>query len=594
MDKNTIIAIGLSCLVLVGSLFIQTKFIMPKQVAKAEAQAAEEQIKQEEKQARIEEEQKLISSAFSEQENTDLKEENIVVETSKIKAVLTNKGGDVISYKLVNHKDKETGEGVEMVKNITSSNRAFALSFGNADNPTINELFNFKKQDDYTYLFYRDFEVKDQNGNPHKITLGKRYTFKEDDYMFKMEISVLNKDGELIDFNGASYSLRTSPQIGPSYDKKNRYEVRQMLSLSGTKKNRKNIADKYYNIAYDWAGIGGKYFALLVKPASPETMKQSVATVVKGDHGEMNSQLYLSRLPVSQGAVNDVYYVYIGPRQESELIKYNDQNKNAWGLINTKLNYALQTSGFLSPIEIAMKWSLERIQRIVKNWGVAIIILTILLKIILFPIGKNAAMGSIKMQELQPKIKEIQAKYGNDQQKQGMEMQKLYKKAGYNPMSGCLPMVIQMFILFALYNVFNNHFDFRGAGFISGWIDDLSVGDSILSWNKEIPFISGFTMNNLRILPFVYTASQLLNGKITQFGNPATGNNSQMKFMTYGMPLMFFFLFYNVPSGLLLYWTVSNILQIGQQIVINRIMKTKRAELAAKNASKNSRKVTKK
>ena len=148
-------------------------------------------------------------------------------------------------------------------------------------------------------------------------------------------------------------------------------------------------------------------------------------------------------------------------------------------------------------------------------------------------------------------------------------------------MSGCLPMIIQMFILFALYNVFNNYFEFRGASFISGWIDDLSTGDSIWTWNKNIFLISSFTMNNLRILPFVYTGSQLLNGKITQFGNAGGTTQAQMKFMIYGMPIMFFFLFYNVPSGLLLYWTVSNILQIGQQLIINSVMKKKRSEIAA-------------
>ena len=178
-------------------------------------------------------------------------------------------------------------------------------------------------------------------------------------------------------------------------------------------------------------------------------------------------------------------------------------------------------------------------------------------------------------------MQELQSKYANDRQKLGMEMQKLYKEAGYNPMSGCLPMIIQMFILFALYNVFNNYFEFRGASFISGWIDDLSTGDSIWTWNKNIFLISSFTMNNLRILPFVYTGSQLLNGKITQFGNAGGTTQAQMKFMIYGMPIMFFFLFYNVPSGLLLYWTVSNILQIGQQLIINSVMKKKRSEIAA-------------
>ena len=160
-------------------------------------------------------------------------------------------------------------------------------------------------------------------------------------------------------------------------------------------------------------------------------------------------------------------------------------------------------------------------------------------------------------------------------------MGKLYKEAGYNPASGCLPMVLQMMVLFALYNVFNNHFEFRGASFIRGWIDDLSVGDCLFSWEKQIPLISQFTMNTFRLLPFIYTGSQLLNGLITQYGNAAGASQGSMKFMMYGMPLMFFFLFYNVPSGLLLYWTVSNILQIGQQVIINKMTARKRQELEA-------------
>ena len=176
----------------------------------------------------------------------------------------------------------------------------------------------------------------------------------------------------------------------------------------------------------------------------------------------------------------------------------------------------------------------------------------------------------------------IQEKYKNDQQKLSQETAKLYKEAGYNPASGCLPMILQMIILISVYNMFNNHFEFRGASFIAGWIDDLSVGDRIFSWDAQIPVISSFTQNTLRLLPFIYTGSQLINGKITQYGGAGAGNSqtqSTMWFMMYGMPILFFFMFYNVPSGLLLYWTTSNILQIGQQIVINSVMKKKRAEL---------------
>ena len=177
-------------------------------------------------------------------------------------------------------------------------------------------------------------------------------------------------------------------------------------------------------------------------------------------------------------------------------------------------------------------------------------------------------------------MKALQDKYKNDQQKLQQETSKLYQQAGYNPASGCLPMLFQFLILFAMYNLFNNYFEFRGAMFIPGWIPDLSTGDSVFTWEKNIVFLSSMTGNHLRLLPVIYVATQLLSGKITQYGQAAAPGQSQatMKFMMYGMPLMFFFIFYNAPSGLLLYWLTSNILQIFQQLIINKMMKDKRAE----------------
>ena len=152
-------------------------------------------------------------------------------------------------------------------------------------------------------------------------------------------------------------------------------------------------------------------------------------------------------------------------------------------------------------------------------------------------------------------------------------MAKIYKESGYNPMRGCLPMGVQFLILFAMYNLFNNYFEFRGASFIPGWISDLSSGDSIHTFKFTLPFLG----NQLRILPIIYLISQLLFGKITQNGGTAAAGSTQaqMNMMMYGMPIVFFFLFYNAPSGLLLYWTVSNLLQMGQQLVINNMMKEK-------------------
>ena len=179
------------------------------------------------------------------------------------------------------------------------------------------------------------------------------------------------------------------------------------------------------------------------------------------------------------------------------------------------------------------------------------------------------------MKQIQPKVDEIQAKYKDQPEKLNAELTKLYKEENYNPLSGCLPLLIQFPILIAMYNLFNNYFEFRGAMFIPGWIPDLSVGDSIVALDFNIPFLG----NHIRILPVIYLISQLLFGKLTQT-NTATGSSAtQMKIMMYGMPIFFFFILYNAPSGLILYWTVSNILQLVQQLIINKMVAAKEAEM---------------
>jgi YidC/Oxa1 family membrane protein insertase len=143
-------------------------------------------------------------------------------------------------------------------------------------------------------------------------------------------------------------------------------------------------------------------------------------------------------------------------------------------------------------------------------------------------------------------------------------------------------MLLQIPIFFAMYNLFNNHFDLRGAMFIPGWIPDLSLPESI--WNFPADFrLPMLGWNALRLLPFIYVGSQLLYGKVTQ--TPDQQNNNQMKMMLYVMPLVFFFILYNVPSGLLIYWIFSNLLTMVQQLSINKYLAPKRAAQAAAAAA---------
>ena len=215
----------------------------------------------------------------------------------------------------------------------------------------------------------------------------------------------------------------------------------------------------------------------------------------------------------------------------------------------------------------------------------AIIVLTALLKFAMFPLTKKTALGTAKMQRIQPQMQALQTKYKDNPQKMQQETMKLYKEIGYNPMADCLPMLFTFVILYAMYRLFNNYFEFRGALFIPGWIPDLSKGDSVATLSFNLPFNFG---NQVRLLPIIYVVSQILFSKITQNGGTASANQTQMKMMMYGMPLIFFFIFYNAPAGLLIYWIVSNVIQLAQQLVINHTIRNRQPVVVAK--AKNGKK----
>ena len=512
------------------------------------------------------------------QTKEELSEETVIINTKKAEIVLTNKGGDIISYKLMDHLDMDTDTGVQLSDNITSLNRTCALSFGNVDSKIVNDLFTTEKIDNYTYLFKKNVTV-----NGKKVTVGKKYTFKPGEYVFKLEILMHTADNNGVNFDGTAYTIRTSPQLGPRYNpKQNRYENRQFVTYNGNKYKRTILANgqfKRNDKDSIWTGIAGKYFIELMIPNAPETINATYysSKLETGDFA--NSQAFAERRAFSGSDIQDTYYMYFGPRDDKELKRYNIAENNGWGLGGKKLTEALQTSGWLNWLETILKWIMKILFKVIPNWGATIIVMTLLLKIVMFPLSKKQSLGTLKMQELQPKMQVLQEKYKNDQQKLQMETQKLYQEAGYNPVSGCLPMIFQFLILISMYNLFNNYFEFRGALFIPNWIPDLSTGDSVYTLKFDIPLLG----NQIRILPVIYVASQLLSGKITQYGQSGAGQSqATMKFMMYGMPFLFFFMFYNAPAGLLLYWLTSNIWQVGQQFVINKIVAAKKAESANK------------
>ncbi len=598
MDKNTIWAIVLSSLVLFASFFIQSKFFskpQPAENTEVQSQTLQNTANTPSAVNAVQGSDSIAlqsdsGEGASEGEDADteevLEEREYVIETKTIKVRFTNRGGDIIGYELKDHSDG--GTPVQMAENISPTNRAFALAFGGAANAIVNDLFNAKIIDDRTIGFYKKFSVTNSTGGQDSFTLVKQYTFDPEEYVFKLDITIdgaKNMNG--LAFGDAAYTLRSSPQIGPYYNPKvDRYERRTFIFYTKEKVKKLNLSNgqvKVYDKGFSWAGIAGKYFVQQVVPlASSAIQSASYSTKNEVDNFQ-DAQLLLVRAPVSGSFVQDSYYVYMGPKVEKNLGIYNNAAENNWKLSNLKLDEALG-SGWLSWLETFLKFLMEFFYKLIPNWGVSIILMTILLKVAMFPLTKKSSVSTLKMQELQPRIKEIQDKYKNNPEKMNAEMGKFYKEAGYNPLSGCLPLLIQFPLIFAMFNLFNNYFEFRGAMFIPGWIPDLSVGDSIYIFPPTIPLIGG---SALRLLPIIYVASQLLFTKITQTASAnAAGGGNSMKLMMYGMPLFFFFMFYNAPAGLLLYWTVSNFLQLIQQMFINKIMHAKRVEMGLAEETK--------
>ncbi len=583
MDKNTIWAIVLSTVVIIASYLILPKFFPGLNPAFGR-QAANTQTEEVAEPQELNLESSVISEtseneAFADSEAEEegqpaLVEQKYTIRTDKVEAVFTNKGGDIISYKLLDHKDMDTDDFVQISDNVNSKNRTCAIAFGKADAKIIDEIFN-TETDGKSITF-----TKTMNVNGKKTTLRKVYSFMDGEYVFKLDVLIHTSDSNGLDIGGTAYTIRTSPQIGPHFNpKQNRYERREFIAYNGNKYKKIMLSNgqfKEYDKDFIWSGIAGKYFVELLIPSAAENVKTSWYSSKIEINDYANAQAFVERTAFSGSDINDTYYMYFGPRNDKDLKRYNVAENNGWNLGGKKVTQALQTSGWLNWLEKILKVVLEFLNKLVHNWGLSIIIMTILLKILMFPLSKKQSMGSLKMQDLQPKLKALQEKYKNDQQKLQQETSKLYQQAGYNPASGCLPMLFQFLVLFAMYNLFNNYFEFRGAMFIPHWIPDLSTGDVVKTFNFNIPLIG----NQLRLLPVIYVATQLLSGKITQYGQTAAPGQSQatMKFMMYGMPLMFFFLFYNAPSGLLLYWLTSNVLQIFQQLLINKMMREKRAE----------------
>ena len=565
MDRRTLIAVGLSVVVIVGSLLIQT-FLFPTPddalgLGSAPAPAGDSGAAGTATAATADVFAPIASTVTASGEDTPVGSRLITKETDLFSLVFSTAGGDLTSMRLKQHHDVD-GTDVELVLR-PEQHHFFSIAFGSFRTQPVAAVFSFQEIDNFTWRFSRELLAPD--GVP--FTLTKTYTFPPNSYLFELEIQIENSANELpgLDFHGSAYTLAIGPQIGPPYESLDgRNEFRNFRNYEeGKARNQKMRREPVLAATkrVTWTAITGKYFSVIAVPDA--TLYTITYDSRKDPELEQRSALYFSRPLITSSKNVDTFRFYAGPLKREILSRYNDPAHDPFGIGNYHFEEAARTNPIIGWLANILRFFLDFFYRLIPNYGVAIILLTVLIKILFFPLTQKSFESTSKMSMLSPKIEELKKKHQGKPEKLNQEMMALYRKEGVNPIGGCLPLLLQMPIFFALFELLNNAFDLRGAPFIAPWIGDLSAPESFLPFGFTIPLLN---WDELRILPFVMLGTTLLQSRISQ--NPGA-MQPQMKMMMYAMPIFFFFILYSMPSGLVIYWTMQNVLQIAQQLYIN-------------------------
>ncbi|MBI5684839.1 MAG: membrane protein insertase YidC [Verrucomicrobia bacterium] len=374
-----------------------------------------------------------------------------------------------------------------------------------------------------------------------------------DDYTLTCRVRTENLNKQAVETPAFGVAVGTAAQLDaqddPTYVNADHWEG--ALSLTGRAKATYTLAssmsqDVFATADVKWAAVKNRYFALVMTPKEPTggfhaqkvelpralTPEASAAPI--GAH----AWLLMGSAKVDAGAsVTREFQLYAGPKEYKRLAALGNKQEE------------VMEFGWFGRIAEALLWSLTTIYKVIPNYGIAIIIITIVIKLLFWPIQAMSTRSMKRMQELQPLIAKLKEKYPDEPQRQQQEMMKLYKEHKVNPMGGCLPLLAQIPVFIALYNMLRTVIELRGAKFL--WINDLSLPDTIFT-------VAGLPINPL---PVVMCATTLWQQKLTPTANV---DPTQQKMMML-MPLMFVFMFYSMSSGLVLYWTVQNLLSILQQ-----------------------------
>lgn len=497
-------------------------------------------------------------------------EQTFTLDTRKYRIVWSNRGGVPLSWKLKEHRDT-SNQPLEMIPQVADPVRPFVLvdDKGRPIEELNDRLFVFRESSDGRRSRTLEFEYADDS-----VRIVKRFEFQPERYDFRLSVLVQTRQDKL---------PRMYLIWGPGLENTDPRERKAMgwsfrpvqgIYYDSDDHNVKNKKDTFEILSdgpFRWVGVHSNFF--LATFVGDDRPIEEVLFAVKplgsyfavseknGENGQPNFKDYQPLLMIAGVPVpadqSVTFHVFVGPKDIDELTR-----------VDATLSEAIQYGffGFFSrSLLVVLKFCY---QHIYPNYGLAIILVTILLRILLWPLSHKMFINSERMKAIQPKIKQINEKYKkiplNDPRRKKMneELMKVYSEHGVNPLSGCLPMLVQLPILFGFYRLLSVAIELRGAPFIL-WIKDLSRPDPYL------------------ITPILMGISMILQQKLS----PTTVDPKQQR-LTYIFSVVFTFMFANAQSGLVLYWLFNNVLSILQQQFYHRYLLNKAPEKPVRNKKK--------
>ncbi|MBI2557165.1 MAG: membrane protein insertase YidC [Planctomycetes bacterium] len=541
MDRKALIAIIICGVVMLLYYPFILPMFSPKKTKPAE-EIKEEVVSEKHADLKAEAEQQplLKPSTQTIQPRIELPLQEVTIENELLKMVWTNEGAALKSIQLKQFKDAEAKDILELLKDVTTEYLPLAID-------TFVQKTNFQRQR-YNILEHSDNKIVFTTKLEEGITIIKTIDLPSHKYNINMDIALENTtDTEVsLSYNVIASSMITHEGV-PSTD---------MAAVAGV-----DVGNNRTKLVH----TAPKEFPSRNEPLSSDSVASINAQAFdvmgalsneKADTGDFMVSVLTNKFRISaHQSVKHRYLYFTGPKKEEVLEQYDTLE-------------ALLSYGWLTSISKILLAFLNAVHRVIPNYGISIIILTIIIKAILFPLTRKSQVSMFRMQQLQPMISQLKEKYKHDKQRMGKEQMLLFKKHGANPMSGCLPMLLQLPVFFALFRTLQLSFEMRQAPFMF-WINDLSRPDTLLNLPFTIPFLG----SGLNILPLIMTVASFAQMKLTPKAPAADAQaQAQQKMMSF-MPIMFAFILYHMPSGLTVYWTTSTIFSIIESLVIRRSIK---------------------